>query len=210
MLLFLDVISPIPEFFIIEDNKVIFQRKIIKNDSDKLSDNIFEVYIKINKDLNLSKNIKKTAMTIGPGSYTSLRVGAAFLSGLLISQNLTFCPISMNDFFSFKSIKYEMEELGFFISSSKNQYFFCNMNREKKITYTKLENNDFIIPKKISTIFYNFNKLNQHSKKINQNKLSIIDELINNYERLVFKKNAIIRPIYISNNKILNEKYSVS
>ena len=35
MLLFLDVISPIPEFFIIEDNKVILQRKIINKESEK-------------------------------------------------------------------------------------------------------------------------------------------------------------------------------
>ena len=40
MLLFLDVVSPIPEFFIIEDNKLIFQRKIIVNESEKLSDKI--------------------------------------------------------------------------------------------------------------------------------------------------------------------------
>jgi len=41
MLLFLDVISPIPEFLLIEDNKVILQRKIINKESEKLSDNIF-------------------------------------------------------------------------------------------------------------------------------------------------------------------------
>ncbi len=90
MLLFLDVISPLPEFFLIEDNKVIFSRKIIENTSEKLSDNILETYIQIDKDLNLSKNLKKISITIGPGSYTSLRVGAAFISGLYISKNLLF------------------------------------------------------------------------------------------------------------------------
>jgi len=44
MLLFLDVISPIPEFCIIKDNKLIDQRKIIEKESDKLSDYIFETY----------------------------------------------------------------------------------------------------------------------------------------------------------------------
>ena len=42
MLLFLDVISPIPEFCLIEDNKVVLKRKIITNETDRLSDNIIQ------------------------------------------------------------------------------------------------------------------------------------------------------------------------
>ena len=102
MLLFLDVISPIPEFFVIEDNKVIIKRKIIANQSDKLSDNIFESYIKMYEETKLRQKLKKVAMTIGPGSYTSLRVGAAFISGLVISKNLSFCPISIDDIIKIK------------------------------------------------------------------------------------------------------------
>ena len=55
MFLFLDVVSPIPEFFIIEDNKVILKRKIISKDSEKLSDNIFPVYINLTKDVNFQE-----------------------------------------------------------------------------------------------------------------------------------------------------------
>ena len=86
MLLFLDVVSPIPEIFIIEENKLVFSEKIISKESEKLSDNIFQTYLKLNKDLNLSKNLTKIAITNGPGSYTSLRVGSAFVSGLKISR----------------------------------------------------------------------------------------------------------------------------
>ena len=63
MFLFLDVISPLPEFFVIEDNKVVFNKKIIKSESSKISDNIFQVYYEINNELNLSKYLKKTAIT---------------------------------------------------------------------------------------------------------------------------------------------------
>ena len=62
MLLFLDVISPIPEIYVIEDNKVIFQRKILKNESDKMSDYIIENYSDINNKLKLTKNLKKIAI----------------------------------------------------------------------------------------------------------------------------------------------------
>ena len=85
MLLFLDVISPIPEFCLIEDNKVVLKRKIITNSNENLSDNIVEVYLKIKEDMSLSSKLTKIAITIGPGSFTSLRVGAAFISALKIS-----------------------------------------------------------------------------------------------------------------------------
>tara|TARA_Y100001970_G_C14062934_1_gene765162 strand:- start:461 stop:1072 length:612 start_codon:yes stop_codon:yes gene_type:complete len=203
MLLFLDVISPIPEFFIIEENKVIFQRKIIKSESCKLSDHIFETYIKMSNELDFSANLMKIAMTIGPGSYTSLRVGAAFLSGLQISKNLNFCPISVYDIFKFKSEKYNKENFGFYISSAKNQNFFCSMNIDKKIEYIKLEDNDFL-PGNINKIFYNIKKLDYKLKKIQQSKFTFIDEILNNMNKLKFTKNSKINPIYISNNKILN------
>ena len=204
MLLFLDVISPIPEFYIIEENKVIFQRKIIKNESEKLSDNIFEEYVKINKQVNLSKNLSKISMTIGPGSYTSLRVGAAFISGLNISRDLLFCPISISDMFKFKTKKNEMKNVGFFICSSKNQNFFCTMNKDNKIEYVKLESNNYEMKKNVNKIYYNIRKFNIKNINIIQNKFSYIDEIIENNNKLIFTKNNIIKPIYISNNKILN------
>ena len=62
-------------------------------------------------------------MINGPGSYTSLRVGASFLSGLKISKDLPFCQVSIGDFFKFKSKTNKIDNLAFYISSSKNQNF---------------------------------------------------------------------------------------
>ena len=202
MLLLLDVISPLPEFCIIEENKIIIQRKIVKKESDKLSDYIFQIFKEINDNLKITDNIKQTIMTIGPGSYTSLRVGAAFLSGLIISKDLTFCPISVEDIFNFKSLLYKSSEFGFYINSSQNQNFLCVMNNDKKIEYLKLDNK-IKIKSNLKTIFYNFNKLNDNNK-CSQIKFSFIDEILQNYQKLKFTKKSIIKPIYISNNKILN------
>ena len=173
MLLFLDVISPIPEFFIIEDNKVILQRKIISNDSDKLSDNIFETYIKINKILNLAQNLKKIILTTGPGSYTSLRIGASFVSGLRLSKKILFCPVSVIDIMRFKGNKFNKDNIGVFIYSA-------------------------------NTIFYNSREFISNSENIKQYKFLFIDEIIQNYQKLNFSIVHIIKPIYISNNNILN------
>ena len=125
MLLFLDIISSIPEFCVIDDNKIILQQKITKSETDKLSDNIIQSYIEIDKRLNLTKNLKKISTTIGPGSYTSLRVGSAFISGLMISRNIPYYPLTIEDILNFNAIKHSKKNLGVFITSSNNQKFFC-------------------------------------------------------------------------------------
>ncbi len=204
MLFFLDVISPIPEFYIIEDNKVKFQRKILLREDDKLSDYIFETYLSMDKDLNLTKNLKKIAMINGPGSYTSLRVGASFLSGLKISKDLPFCQVSIGDFFKFKSKTNKIDNLAFYISSSKNQNFFCRLNKERKIQYYKLEEDNNNLESNISNIYYNHKQFKTNLKNINQYNFSFVDELLKNINKLHFTKSSIIKPIYISNNKILN------
>ncbi len=203
MLLFLDIISPIPEFCVIDDNKVILQEKIIQNESDKLSDNIIQSYIEIDKRLNLTQNLKKISTTIGPGSYTSLRVGSAFISGFMISRNIPYHPLSIEDIINFKTIQHSKENLGVFITSSNNQKFLCYKIKDNKMEYYKIENNKYSIPKHIDFILHNESKINENNE-LEQMKFSFFEEFYNNYNNFTFKKNIIIEPIYISNNQLLN------
>ena len=203
MLLFLDVISPIPEFCVIDDNKVILKEKIIKNETDRLSDNIIQSYIEIDKRLNLTKNLTKISTTIGPGSYTSLRVGSAFMSGLMISRDIPYYPLSIEDILKFNSIKYFRRNLVVFINSSNQQKFLCYKTKDNEIKYDKIENNKYSIPKHIDLILFNNSKINENNE-IEQIKFSFFKDFYNNYNNLTFKKNIIIKPIYISNNQLLN------
>ncbi len=204
MLLFLDVISPIPEFLLIEDNKVILQRKIINKESDKLSDNIFEIYMQINNHYNLDQKLKKISITIGPGSYTSLRVGASFVAGLTISKKLLFYSFSIDDIFKFELNNQNINNAGIYINSANNQNFMCILDNNNKIQYFKLEDDKFVLPENINTILYNEKKLDLSDKNIEQFKFSFAENLFQNYKRLDFSLNQIVKPIYISNNKILN------
>tara|TARA_A100001015_G_scaffold268300_1_gene319049 strand:+ start:56 stop:667 length:612 start_codon:yes stop_codon:yes gene_type:complete len=203
MLLFLDVISPIPEFCVIDDNKVILKEKIIKNETERLSDNIIQSYIEIDKRLNLTKNLTKISTTIGPGSYTSLRVGSAFMSGLMISRDIPYYPLSIEDILKFNSIKYFRRNLVVFINSSNQQKFLCYKTKDNEIKYDKIENNKYSIPKHIDLILFNNSKINENNE-IEQIKFSFFKDFYNNYNNLTFKKNIIIKPIYISNNQLLN------
>ena len=203
MLLFLDIISSIPEFCVIEDNKVILQQKITQDESDRLSDNIIQSYIEINKRLNLTKNLKKISSTIGPGSYTSLRVGSAFISGIMISNKIPYSPISIEDIINFNSKKHSKKNLGVFITSSNNQEFLCYKNDNNVMEYNKIESNKYSIPKHIELILFNKTKINGNNE-LEQIKFTFFEEFYNNFNNLIFKKNIIIKPIYVSNNQLLN------
>jgi len=204
MLLFLDVVSPIPEFSIIDDKKVLLQKKIISQKSDKLSDNIFQTYIKLSKVLDLTKNLKKIAITTGPGSYTSLRVGAAFVSGLSISSQVQVSQVSVENIINFKNEYNQYRDFAVYICSSNNQKFFCYTNSNNNVKYIKIEDNNFILPESIKTIFYNYEKLSQDNTNIKQLSFSFVEELINNIKDIKFFSNETINPIYISNNSLLS------
>ena len=59
MFLFLDVVSPIPEFYLINDKKIIDSIRITDKSDQKLSDLLIPTYLKINNAYKLSKNLKK-------------------------------------------------------------------------------------------------------------------------------------------------------
>tara|TARA_Y100000591_G_C21781953_1_gene671603 strand:- start:258 stop:863 length:606 start_codon:yes stop_codon:yes gene_type:complete len=201
MLLFLDLISPISEFSIIEDNKLILNKKITNVSNDKLSDCIFQIYQEIEKEINITKYLKKIVLTIGPGSYTNLRVGSAFALGLKISLKIPIYPFSINDLVTIKKLNLD-ENNAFYIYSANQQKFLCELNSNKDITYTKIDNDKFILPEKVDKLYYNYKKIN--SKSVIQIKFSILEELLQNNKYLIFNKNEIIKPIYISNNEVLN------
>jgi tRNA A37 threonylcarbamoyladenosine modification protein TsaB len=201
MFLFLDVASPIPEFYIIKDKKIIDSIKIVNDKDFKLSDKIIPTYLEINKKYNLSKNINKLIITIGPGSYTALRVGAAFIAGLSQSMNLPVSVIS-NEII-YKYLTNLNNQIAIFFESSNNQKFFV-YKKDQTFFHEKIENENYILPKSIDFIFYNFILPKFFEKKIKSSLFSIKNIVLNNLSDLEFSKNLIIKPTYISNNSLLN------
>ena len=68
---------------------------------------------------------------------------------------------------------------------------------------TRSFDNKYSIPKHIEIIFFNKTKINENSQ-LEQIQFSFFEEFYKNYNNLNFKKNIIIKPIYISNNQLLN------
>ena len=210
MILFLDTVSPLPEFSLIEDNKVVYSLKILKNNNQKMSDCIIPAYNKVEKTYSLSKKLELLLINTGPGSYTALRVGIAFFAGLSMSMKVNCIGISCADLFNYEVQKNELLSTAILIQSSNNQNFILiynnstnSFNINKIDTYQKefnLEN--------IKIILSNSEKQKNYlniTKKLSFKKISFKNIVLNNIDKiLTLQSQDIIKPIYISNNKILN------
>ena len=212
MILFLDTVSPLPEFSIIEDNKIIYSKEILSNGSIKMSDCIIPAYLELEKKFSLNSNLRHLITNTGPGSYTALRVGISFLSGLSLAKKINLIGLSCLDILLYIIDQSQIKSAAIFISSSNNQNFiytydpYQNLFKVKKIDNNseelKLENN------LLKIIFSNselglkqFNFFgNIEYKTISFNEIVSL----NIKKILSLPKHDIIEPIYISNNKVLN------
>ena len=201
MFLFLDVASPIPEFHIINDKKILDSIQIIEKTNEKLSNKLIPTYLKLNKSYNLQENMKKLIITTGPASYTSLRVGASFISGLSLSMDLPVSVISNETIY--KLINNPRKQIGIYFESSNNQLFF-SYKKNSIFFNDKIENINYNLPNFISFIYYNINPPKFIDKKFESAVFSIKNIILKNLDFLTFHKNSIIKPIYISNNSTLN------
>ena len=213
MILFLDTVAPLPEFSIIEDNKIIYCKKIIKKEGNKMSDSIIPSYNYLDSKFSLDQNIKFLITNTGPGSYTALRVGISFLSGLSISKKINLIGVSCFDLFNYIILEDDnLQTSAFFITSSNNQRFIYLFNsKANKYKVYKIEKDNMLESENIpfiNTIYTNdeLGLLGIDSlKNINIKKI-----FFNKIVKLNIKKilsipiQDIVNPIYIANNKLLS------
>jgi len=201
MFLFLDVASPIPEFHLINDKKIIDSIKITDNNDQKLSDLLIPTYLEIDNVYKLSKNLKKLIITTGPGSYTALRVGASFIAGLSQSMNLPISVVSKLTIYN--HLSQPRENVGIYFESSNNQKFF-SYQKNHQFIHEKVDDTDYKMPESILKVMYNLTLPYFINSNIQSEIFSIKINVIENLDKLEFDNNLIIKPIYISNNTILN------
>ena len=152
MNLFLDVISPIPEFTVINDKKIILSIRIVKSEENKLSNFIIPAYKKIEKALNLNRNLTSLIVTRGPGSYTSLRVGISFILGLHFSKEIKIAGVSSEDLLNFEISNNPKLNYGFYFVSANKQEFICYKLFNQNFKYIKLEKNSLNNHKELKQI----------------------------------------------------------
>ncbi len=201
MFLLLDVASPIPEFHLIDDKKIINSIKITDNKDQKLSDLLIPTYIEIDRAYKLSKNLEKLIITIRPGSYTALRVGASFIAGLSQSMSLPVSVVSTLTIYN--HLTEPRNHIGVYFESSNKQKFF-SYQKNYQFIHEKIDNMSYLVPKSVSKVIYNLTLPDFINDNIQSEIFSIKNNVIKNLDKLEFDKDLIIKPIYISNNTILN------
>ena len=207
MNLLLDVISPIPEFSVINDNKIILSSKIVKSKEKKLSDSIIPVYQKIDKVLNLTRHLTSLIVTTGPGSYTSLRIGISFILGLHFSKEIKISGVSGENLLNFEINNNPKFNYGIYFISANKQEFVCYKLLNQNFKYIKLERTNLNNHKELIQVdifYYNQEPLNICLQNCRQKKYLIKENILRNFSKLSFNNFDILRPIYISNNQILN------
>lgn len=201
MFLLLDVASPIPEFHLINDKKIIDSIKILDKNDQKLSDLLIPTYLEIDTAYKLSENLKKLIITIGPGSYTALRVGASFVAGLSQSMNLPVSAVSTLTIHN--HLPEPRNHIGIYFESSNKQKFF-SYQKNHQFIHEKIDDMSYTLPDSVSKLLYNYTLPNFINTKIESKIFSIKNNVIENLDKIKFDKDLIIKPIYISNNTILN------
>ena len=213
MILFLDVISPDPEFVLIDNNKVIESLHIIDENHNKISDSLQKKFLMLQKKKDFINNLDYLIICIGPGSYTGLRVGISFMLGISYSKNIPIYGFSCVDLLSQFIIKKNTNRTILIICSANNQNFISLPFKNKyckfktyKIDGEYITNN--INLKKYSSCISNY-PLPEKLKNKTLNKIKCLNykslkEGILQYLPLISKKQSIIKPIYISENKLFD------
>ena len=212
MILFLDTVSPLPVFSVIEANKDIRSIQILSKNSKKISDCIMPAYFTLQNQLQVNDKIEKLIVCTGPGSFTALRVGIAFMYGLSISKKISLIGISCSDLLQFTIPKsYEKKTLMIICSSNNQNFIAISSNKSHKYLINKID--DKLHSMKIDYNQYSHcitnsklpsNIVNVVGKKICQqtNFTEIVKFNLKNILSLPIK--PIVEPIYISENKLFD------
>jgi len=211
MILFLDTVSPLPEFSLIQDNKIIYSKKILTNDLDKMSDCIIPAYIFLEKNFLISRKLKCLITNTGPGSYTALRVGIAFLSGLSIAQKIDLIGLSCLDLYLYAINQDQINSSALYIGSSNNQNFIYLYDKKNGFIAHKIEKNKNIAEIESLSLKQIITNINPElidtnlPKNIKHIKINFNELVTLNLKNITSRpRKAIIEPIYVSNNSILN------
>tara|TARA_B100001179_G_scaffold134913_1_gene96960 strand:- start:133 stop:771 length:639 start_codon:yes stop_codon:yes gene_type:complete len=212
MILFLDTVSPLPVFSVINENKVIKSIQILKKNSNKISDCIIPAYFTLQNQLQINDKIEKLIVCTGPGSFTALRVGIAFMYGLSISKKISLIGTSCTDLLQFTISKsYEKKTLMIICSSNNQNFIAISSNKNDKCLINKIDVKHHSV--KIDYSKYSYcisnSKLSSNIVKIIGKKIcqqtnftEIVRLNLKNILSLPIK--SIVEPIYISDNKLFN------
>ena len=134
---FIDTCTSFVTIALLKDNKLINQKNIVSNRD--LSNNLFEYIEQLFKEVAiLPKDVKRIYVSIGPGSFTGVRIGLTIAKTYAYSLDIKLVPIS-----SLEIMSSTLEGDSISIIDARRGYVFAggynNLNNFFKYSYIELE-----------------------------------------------------------------------
>lgn len=134
---FIDTCTSFVTVALLKDNKLINQKNIVSNRD--LSNNLFEYIEQLFKEIAiLPKDVKRIYVSIGPGSFTGVRIGLTIAKTYAYSLDIKLVPIS-----SLEIMSSTLEGDSISIIDARRGYVFAggynNLNNFFKDSYIELE-----------------------------------------------------------------------
>ena len=142
------------------------------------------------------KLLNYIAVTIGPGSYTGIRVGLSIAQGIAFSLSIPLVPINTMNFLYSAAKATNNKEFIIGFPAYDNNIFYFNI-KDGEISSGKLKNIDSFKGKSIFGI-----QLDKYKDIINYNEINFSSRLlgnysIENYDSLQTEDISSISPVYL-------------
>lgn len=144
--LFIDTSNSFINIYIVNDNNVLVYKKVetLKDMANTIMPLIREAFNEVNFDI---KDIDKIFVTIGPGSFTGIRVGITVAKTISYCLNIPVYPISTLEYLS--SINTNYSKIISIIDARRNNVFagfydskLNTLEAEKLVSYNSIDITD--------------------------------------------------------------------
>ncbi len=168
----------------------------IKEDKNRKHSSLLGSFVDdiFTNDTNLDINsIDAIALSIGPGSYTGLRIGCSFAKGMAYSLSKPIIPINTMD-----SLNNSIDDLNYFlVLGAYKDYFFIQEYNEGKKHNDIIFNTIDSIKNKKNIYGYNPNKIDTNIIEVFPSADKIFQVAYKNYENYICNDIKSIKPNYI-------------
>lgn len=189
----LDSCTSSPSVSVFIENKHLDSHQVKDMSSSKLAGITSKILLRNNLKVS---DLDYIAITVGPGSFTGIRVGLSLAQGLCYSSNLPIAPINILDVFTLDS---RVENDSILALHSHGDFVFskyANNDSAKLLNIKDLKNKDvFGMELERFNEIINYNKLDCSSKEIGEYSIKYYNQIISN-------DIANIQPIYLNEYRI--------
>ena len=170
-------------------------------DSKEHSKKLPHIIQEMMKDFDDFKEIYAFAVSIGPGSFTSVRIALSIVKGLAFGLKNNIVPIQTLEGMNFSINHDGLHYVG--AHAFKDKCYLQKFNGKVAVEKPFIDNFESIDKLDNQIYLYSKNEFNEKYQNISPSSISVGQYAMLNYSRLVKKYNEDVVPIYLSENQFV-------